>query len=100
MNKTPITLEYLKSKKIRFWIEHLRFSNKKKAFLPLKVFKIMGTQDEIAAKSGITILTVKNPNGKVFTSISNCGPHDSYKNRLGIAICLKRLEESVNIQEW
>lgn len=100
MNKAPLTLEYLKSKNVRFSIEHLRFSNKKNAFLPLKVFKITGTQSEIAAKSGITILTVKNFNGKSFSSVAYCGPRDAYKNRLGVAICLKRLGESINIDQW
>ena len=86
------TLNKYKANNARVTIEHYRLSVKKQAMLPLKYFKITKTQKDIAAKGGMTILTIKDNDGNTHVGVAECHSCDNFKRSLGISLALNRLK--------
>lgn len=85
-----ITIESLKKDKIRYNIEHFRWSKSGPVLMPLRYFRAIGAQADIAPNGGLTMVSLRK-NGQSYSAIAECSEHDSFQNKVGINIALQRI---------
>jgi hypothetical protein len=76
-------------------VEHFRLSKKINACLPLNYFRLNKLQHEISPHGGLTLVSVKTPAGKNYSVFSRVHPHDAYKNKLGVHLCVQKIMAAI-----
>ncbi len=93
-----MTIQLLRQQGYKVNCQHFRLSQTKGAMLPLKYFRLTASQGDIAAKSGLTILFVKSPQGVSYESLAECSKVDVFRRKIGIKIALERLKTKLPIE--